>query len=102
MSNSLNSLNCASTNVTTSAYVTLVASTSIAFVNILATDTTGKILKLAVGAAAAEVDLFQLPVSSSALIPLPSLSSVPTGSRLSLKAIDASATTGFSVVTLLS
>ena len=102
MANSLNTLNTSSTNVTTSAYVTLVASTSVNFNNILVTDTTGKLLKLAVGNAGFEVDLFQLPVSGTGIIPLPSQQSVPLGSRLSLKAIDSNATSGFVAATLLS
>ena len=102
MANSINSNNAASNNVTTSAYLTLVASTSIAFNKIIASDTTGKIIKLAVGDAGHEVDLFQLPVSGLALLPLPSVDTVPVGSRLSIKAIDANATSGYTVVTLLS
>jgi len=100
--NQIYSIDTASTNVTSGAYVELAASTPFNTLRILATDTTGKILKLAVGAAGQEVDLFQLPVNGSQLIPLSSLSNVPAGSRLSLKALGASATSGLSAITLLS
>lgn len=102
MANQLLSINTSTTNVTTSAYVTLVAATTIPTASLLCTDTTGRILKLAVGAAGQEVDLFQLPVSGSIEIPLGSLSMIPVGARLSLKAINANATAGFSCATLLS
>lgn len=97
--NSINVLNCTSSPVTSS-YVTIVASTSIVVSELLCSDTTGALLKLAVGPVAQEVDIFQLPVNSIALIPLASTATIPVGSRLSVKAIDAGATTGYCVVTL--
>jgi hypothetical protein len=100
--NSLAQINCGSQNVTTGAYVTLIASTSIPFFRMLATDTTGKVLKIAVGAAGHEVDICQLPVDDSEIINLATLSAVPVGSRLSLRAISATANSGYSAVTLLS
>lgn len=102
MANSVNSISYSSTNVTTGAYVTLVASTSIPVNQILLTDTSAALLKLAIGAAGTEVDLFQMPVSGSIVVPVLAVSEIPVGSRLSLKAISANATTGFGVVTLLS
>lgn len=90
----------ASTNVTTSAYVTLVAATTIPTASLLITDTSGKVIKIAVGPAGSEIDLFQVSVSGTMFIDIP-LNQIPQGSRLSLKAIDASATTGYNVTTLL-
>lgn len=71
--------------ISTGIYTQITAVTSITASSILATDTSGKILKLAIGASGQEVDLYQLP----------------SGSRLSLQAIDATTTTGYTVVTLL-
>lgn len=101
MATSLNALSYSSTNVTTSAYVTLIGSTLIPCSQIMITDTSGKLLKLAVGGVGAEIDLFQVPVSGTVVINLQALSVIPLGSRVSLKAIDATAATGYHVTTLI-
>lgn len=90
-------LSYASTNVTTAAYVTLVASTPNSVSKILITDTSGQLLKIAVGDAGSEVDLFSVPVSGSLVIP----TYLANGQRLSIKAISATASTGYNVVSLL-
>jgi len=82
--------------VSTSAYTTLVSSTP-SFSKIQILDTSGKILKLAIGAVGSEVDICSCPLSSSIIVPI----YVPAGQRLSIKAIDANATTGYNVVSFL-
>jgi hypothetical protein len=95
----VNSLSYSGTNVTTGAYVTYVASTSITASHIMICDTSGVLVKMAVGAAASEVDYFAVPISGCALFPFnPPL---PAGSRLSLKAISATASSGFNSSSLL-
>jgi len=86
----------ATTNVTTSAYVTLVASTS-SCSKLQITDTSGQLLKLATGIAGSEVDICTCTVSGSVIVPI----YIPAGQRLSIKAVSASATTGFNAVSFL-
>lgn len=82
----------ASTNVTTSAYVQLTAATTVPSTAVIVSDTSGKILKIAIGASGHEVDkLYIGPSELGVRYPL----IVPKGSRISVKAIDASATTGY-------
>ncbi len=88
---------CASVNVTTSAYSTLIASTAISCSALGITDTSTKILKLAIGEAGAEIDICQCPVSGSVVIPY----FIPAGTRISIKAIDANATTGYNITSVL-
>ena len=82
----------ASTNVTTSAWVTVVASMDkpCSYVEIF--NSSGSVLQLATGAVASEAAIpYQvLPSGSSILLPINIANSV----RLSAKAIDADATTG--------
>lgn len=87
----------ATTNVTTGAYVALFTSTSIPTARIQILDTSGKILKIAVGPAGSEVDICSTAVSGSVTIPY----YIPSGSRVSIKAIDANATTGYNVTSLI-
>lgn len=87
----------ASTNVTTSAYVTLVASTPYTTCKVVVQDTSTKIIKLAVGSAGNEVDLATAPVSGMYVLP----TCVPASSRISAKAVDASATTGYNILSFL-
>lgn len=86
------------TNVGTSAYVTAIASTPISVSKMQICDTSTKILKVAKGAAGAEIDLAGLPVSGCATFTFSNL--LPAGTRISLEAIDASATAGYNVITL--
>lgn len=97
VTNQVNVLSYASTNVTTGAYVQLIASTPIPTARIEILDTSGKILKLAVGAAGSEVDICSVPVSGSIVLPY----YIPAGSAISIKAIDASATSGYNVLSLI-
>jgi hypothetical protein len=84
-------------NVTTSAYTTLIAATAVSCGRIAISDTSTKLLKLAIGDADSEIDICQCPVSGIVVIPV----YIPAGSRISIKAIDATATTGYNVVSLL-
>ena len=80
-------------NVTTSAYVTLVASTP-ACSNIEIFDSSGQALYLATGAAASEVNKMIVVPGGNGRIPF----TITAGTRLSLKAITADATTGYITV----
>lgn len=86
----------AGTNVTTSAYVTLIASTSDTINELFIFNGNAATLFLAFGAAASEVNKMYIPPGgfgfAADLL-------VPAGTRLSVKAVDADATTGSLVVT---
>lgn len=86
------------TNVTTAAYVTLSASTPVSSSNLVIIDTSTQLMKLAVGAAGFEVDICAFQGNGS---PISIPAYILAGSRLSLKAISASATSGFNVVSFL-
>lgn len=92
----VNILSYASTNVTTSAYVTLVASTPSSS-KLQITDTSGQLLKFAIGAAGSEVDVCTCAVSGTVIVPF----YIPAGQRLSIRAVNASATTGYNAVSFL-
>ncbi len=87
----------AGTNVTTSAYTTLVAATPYNVSKIQVCDTSTKLLKIAVGAASSEVDAFTVNVSGCVLVPF----AIAAGSRLSIEAIDATATVGYNSLSFL-
>lgn len=93
----VNVLSYSSTNVTTSAYVQLIASTSTSAGHLEVCDTSAHLLKIASGAAGSETDLFTVQPSGCVVL---SIYLVP-GTRLSIEAIDANATTGFNTVSLL-
>lgn len=91
--------NYASVNVTTAAYVELIASTSGAIGQLHIFDSSGETLVLAVGAAASEVDQVYVPPGGySAPIDL----GIPAGSRVSIKAVSANATLGEIAISALS
>lgn len=83
--------NNSSTNITTGAYVELIASTSGTSRAIEFSDTGGRWYYLATGAAASEVDLMVIPPGGTLSIPL----QIAAGTRLSVKAIDGTANTGY-------
>lgn len=91
-------LSYAATNVTTGAYVTLIAVTSVSCGTLVIVDTSTQLLKIAVGAAGSEVDLCAFQGNGTPVV-VPAY--LPSGVRLSLKAISASATTGFNTVSLV-
>lgn len=80
----------ASVNVTTGAWVELVASLG-SDVNLLQlVDTSGQTLELGTGAAAAETRLILIPPGASGSIPV----SVASGTRVSIRAVSGTASTG--------
>ena len=79
-----------STSVTTAAYVQLVASTSADINKLQVFDSSGETLVIAVGAAAAEVNQFYIFPGGNGEVEL----YIPSGSRISVKAISANATAG--------
>ncbi len=85
------------TPVTTSAYVTLVASLTGAVKEMHIFDSSGRALLLATGAAASEVDQIYIEPGGTGPVRL----AIPAGTRLSVKAVDASATTGQLLVAFL-
>jgi len=99
VASNVSSLSYSGTNVTTSAYVTIVASTPINSSTLVICDNSGQIVKIAVGAAASEVDLFTVPLNACFKFPIsPYLAS---GVRLSLKAISGTANSGYDSVSFL-
>lgn len=90
-------LSYSSTNVSTTGYTVLIASTSETCARLQITDTSGKILKLAYGAAGSEVDFCGVPVSGTALVNY----YIPPFTQISIKAIDANATTGYNILSLI-
>lgn len=79
------------TNVTTAAYVQLLASTSNTIGAIEIFDSSGQTLLLAVGAAASEVDQIYVIPGGNGRIPI----TIANGARVSLKAVTGTASTGY-------
>lgn len=79
-----------STNVTTSAYVQLIASTANTANSIEIFDSSGQTLFLATGAAASEVNQVYIIPGGNGRIPL----KIAAGTRISIKAVSATANTG--------
>lgn len=80
--------------VTTAAYTELVASTSGTIEKLRIFDSSGEIMILATGAAASETDVLYIEPGGPGDIEL----SIPSGTRLSVKALSANATTGDLVI----
>lgn len=87
-----------STNVTTGAYVELIASTANAVKEIEIFDSSGETLKLALGAAASEVDKLLIVPGGNERVPF----QMAAGSRLSVRAVSANATTGELIINFYS
>lgn len=79
-----------SVNVTTAAYVQLIASTALAATEMFIFDSSGQTLVLAFGAAASEVDQFYIVPGGNATVPI----TVPISTRVSIKAVSATASAG--------
>lgn len=79
-----------STSVTTSAYTQLVASTAAAYSAVEIFDSSGQTLKLAIGAAASEIDQFIIFPGGNGRIPF----TIASGSRISIKALSGTASVG--------
>lgn len=97
ITNQLSTLSYVATNVTTSAYTQLIASTPISISKLQILDTSGKILKIAIGEAGSEIDICSTSVSGIVIVPY----YIPAGTRISIKAVDANATTGYNVLGLI-
>lgn len=80
-----------STNITTSAYVELIASTSADLTMLNVTDSGGRWYYIATGAASSEVDLCVIPPGGNEDIPV----NIAAGTRISVKAIDGTASAGY-------
>lgn len=85
-----------STAVTTAAYTQLIASTTSTSTRLYACDTSGSFLIIAVGAAASEIDQVYLAPGFSNFVDL----NIPAGSRVSIKALDTTASAGRFVLSL--
>ena len=79
-----------STSVTTGAYVELIASTSATVTKMRIFDSSGQTLKIATGAAASEVDLFLVFPGGNEEIEV----NIPSGTRISIQAVSATADSG--------
>ena len=79
---------------TTLAWLQLIASTSAVVFQWDVTDTSGQVLELGVGAAGAEVRFALIPAGGGS----PFEHRLPAGSRISIKAVDADASTGKLVI----
>jgi hypothetical protein len=79
-----------SVNVTTGAYVELIASTGSEINQLEIFDSSGETLKLALGAAASEVDLLLVTPGGNGIIPV----NIPAGTRVSIRAVSATASVG--------
>lgn len=88
--------NNASVNITTAAYVTLVASTAIALTAIQVLDTGGRFFVVATGAAASEVDFAYIQPGGSDFIYI----QIPAGTRISIRAVDGNAIAGYTGINL--
>jgi len=97
VSGNVSVLSYSSTNVLTSAYVVLVSSTPISSGNIQICDTSGKVLKFAIGATGSEVDSFTVQVSGCVVVP----KYIPAGSQINIRAVDATASSGYNVMSFL-
>lgn len=96
-STQVNILSYSSTNVTTGAYVQLVYASPITASKLQVCDTSTKILKIAAGASGSEVDLFTVQVSGCVVVPY----YIIAGTKLWIKAVDASATTGYNTLSFI-
>lgn len=85
----------ASTNVTTGAWVQLDSALNQNSNHLEIFDSSGSTLKLAIGAASAEVELpFYIVPGGNGMIPV----TLSAGQRLAIRAVDANATTGQLVI----
>jgi hypothetical protein len=96
-------LSTTSTNVTTSAYVAITAAggTPIPISQILFVNNTSSTIKIAYGASGSETDYAAVGPTDQLLIPITSVSFVPVGTRLAVKAVDTTASSGYLAVSLI-
>ena len=91
---------CASTNITNSAYVALIASTPIPCSKMAICNTSAQPITVAIGAAGSEVDLVTVGPALALVIDI-GLNICPAGSRVALESAGATASTGFVSVSLI-
>lgn len=96
-SSQVNVFSYASSNVTTSAYTTLIVSTPITVSNMLVCDSSGQLLKIASGIPGNEVDLFTTEMGGCIVVPY----YLVAGQRLAIKAITNTASSGYNVISFL-
>lgn len=99
ISSNVISIDYSTTNVSSTAYVQLTGSTAQTTSKLQLCDTSGQAVKLAQGASGAEVDLDSIPVNGCITIQMGLV--IPFGTRLSLRALKTSATSGLGVISLL-
>lgn len=92
-------LNTASTNVTTSAYVTLSAAIPINASALVLVNGTSSVIKLAYGASGSETDF--VSIGGSATLYLQLVRHIPSGARLAVEAVSGTASTGYISVSLV-
>lgn len=90
-------IDCSTTSITTAAYVELITSTTSDTKKIQVLDTTGRWTQIATGASASEIPLLIVGPGSVEIVP----AIVPSGTRISVKALDANAITGSFAINLL-
>jgi hypothetical protein len=83
-----------SNNITTAAYLQLVAATSVITSRVEVYNQSASSIYFAVGAAASEINQFIIPPGGNGFVPL----QIASNSRVSVKAVDANATTGSLIV----
>ena len=88
---------CSSTNITTAAYVELITSTAAACKKIQILDTTGSWFELATGASSSETPMLYVGPGSDQTIQ----AKIPASTRISVKALDANATSGAFAINLI-
>jgi hypothetical protein len=86
----------ASTNVTTLAYVQLIASTANVVNNLCISNSSGSIIKVGTGAPASETARIYLPAGGAGCY---TNLNIPAATRISLEALDATASTGYFLLT---
>lgn len=91
----LGSNNYASTSVTTAAYVQLIASTAAAVTRVYIQNTSSSILIMATGAGGAEVDRVYIGPGGSGVYDI----TIPASTRISMKALDSTASVGYFLFT---
>lgn len=91
-------LNYANTNVTSSAYVQLFLSTSISVSKLQISDSSGDIIKLAIGASGSQTDICTNAISATTVVPI----YLPAGTTIWVKSINQSTiSSGYLTVSLL-
>lgn len=97
--NAVLSINTASSNISTSAYTQLTASTPQPVSKMIIANGTTSIIRVATGASGSEVDL--LAIGGSATINLQLNNIIAGSTRIALEAVDSAATSGYITVSLL-